>query len=32
MTGLASLSQFGDRPPVRATAVLSGDETLQVHA
>jgi hypothetical protein len=32
MTGLASLAQLGDRALVRATAVLSGDETLQVHA
>ncbi len=32
MTGLASVAQLRDRPLVRAAAVLSSDETLEVHA
>ena len=32
MTGLASVAQFRYRPPIRAGAVLSCDEALEVHA
>ena len=32
MTGLASVAQFRYRPPIRASAVLSCDEALEVHA
>ena len=32
MTGLASVAQLRYRPPIRASAVLSCDEALEVHA
>ena len=32
MTGLASAAQLRNRPPIRASAVLSCDEAREVHA